>query len=149
MQVGSALALFSAVAALCTNTARAQPVQLCACDDNSPSQTWSWGTPGRATDGNGMATAMSTIQLKREPHMCLYAGRVPNKPSYLSVDFCNSTAAGNPVQLSLRAQSNKLSERDLAVFTDGAASRPKCMDADGMSRNLQLFDCEEGDDDQQ
>ena len=77
-------------------------------------------------------------------------GGVPGKPSYLTVQGCNSTAR-TPVKLRFRAQHNVALTRDLAVLTDGAAppKSSKCMDADAMSAHLQLFDCIEGDDDQQ
>jgi len=85
-------------------------------------------------------------------------GGVPGKPTYLTVQACNSTATSTAgqaqtraVTLSFRAEHHAGLTRDLAVLTDGAAppKTPKCMDADGMSAHLQLYDCIAGDDDQQ
>ena len=81
---------------------------------------------------------------------CLFVGGVPGKPNYLTLDACNATtttaSSRKPLQLSFRAQHNSLRARDLAVLTDGAVggAHPLCMDADGMTEHLQMWDCMEG-----
>ena len=126
----------------------ARPVQLCACDAASAAtQAWTWGAPG-AGSGGGMATALSRVRLKSDPSLCLVVGSGA-EPMYLSVDACNASSVGAPLELSFRAQHNAGLVRDTAVLTDGAQSKPRCMDAAGMSQHLQLWECIADDDDQQ
>lgn len=116
-------------------------VQLCGCDAaSSASQQWTWeGTGGSSVASP--ATAPAPLRLKAHPDLCLFKGW-GKKPTYLFVDACT---AAPPPQLSFRSQHKPGMQRDLSVLTDGKL----CMDADGMSSNLQLYNCIASDDDQQ
>ena len=111
--------------------------------------------------------AALALQLKARPNLCLFEGW-GSRPTYLYVDECS---AGNPPKLSFRSEHNPGLQRDhsvltgvslplvplppslslsdsvCAVLTDAHGGR--CMDADGMSANLQLYKCLADDDDQQ
>jgi hypothetical protein len=116
------------------------PVQLCACDSSeAASQQWLW-EPRSAGHGGHVFNAASELRLKARPDLCLYKGWP--KGSYLYVDECS---AGKPLQVSLHSEHNRALVRDLSVLTDGT----ECMDADGMSKNLQFYNCIADDDDQQ
>jgi hypothetical protein len=142
-----------------------QAVQLCSCDPaHAGSQTWTWGQPSASADGGGGAstnstTLLSEIRLKQQPGRCLFRGLSPAHPTYLYVDDCNSSSgsggggsslpSASPLRLSFHSQHNPGLVRDTSVLTDASAQHPLCMDAAGMTANLQLWACIAGDDDQQ
>ena len=119
------------------------PVQLCACDPaHAASQQWTWGQRRADAAHPGAATTPEPLRLKAHPNLCLFDGW-GKKPTYLYVDECS---AGTPPKLSFRSEHNPGLVRDHAILTDGLG---RCVDADGMSSNLQLYHCLPDDDDQQ
>ena len=138
LAAATALAAASAAAA----PAGKLPVQLCACDPaHAASQQWTWGQRRADAAHPGAATTPEPLRLKAHPNLCLFDGW-GKKPTYLYVDECS---AGTPPKLSFRSEHNPGLVRDHAVLTDGLG----CVDADGMSSNLQLYHCLPDDDDQQ
>ena len=137
------LALLALLPAVGADTAARQPVRLCGCDPaHAATQEWSWGAAKQSTLGAPSATAPSAIRLKASPERCIFKGGA--KPTYLYVDECS---AGEPVMLSFVAESNSGMTRDTSVLTN--TTQNLCLDADGMTTNLQLYNCELDDNDQQ
>jgi hypothetical protein len=116
-------------------------VQLCRCDPASAaSQQWTWGN--RNAD---RSTTAAPLHLKSDPSQCMYVGLSPEHPTYVYVANCSADAP----QFSFVPTMKPGLERDLQVLVSGAGKNRKCLDADGMSANLQLYNCIEGDNDQQ
>ena len=135
-------------------TVNSLPVRLCGCSaELSEHQRWSWGPSTALPNGGGRVSQPAQIRLLADPSRCLFTGGGV-EPTYLELRDCSGgtgqhTAAG-PELLSFRSTHEAgLSQNSDVLTTGDGTNSSKCMDADGMTANLQLYTCLANDDDQQ
>ena len=135
---------------------KALPVRLCSCSaERAQHQRWSWGPSVALPGGGGRVSQPAPIRLLADPSRCLFtqaAGGV--RPTYLELRDCSGgpgqLGAPPQLQLSFRSTHKAGMGRNSDVLSTGDGSNSsKCMDADGMTANLQLYTCLANDDDQQ